>query len=486
MNSGIYKITNNLNHHFYIGQSIHIQKRWKEHKKSFMETKKHYTVLQKAFHKYGFENFSFEVIEECEPDKLNEREMFYIATLKPEYNMNMGGTGNKGYVVSDETKNLLRLLGRNQWASYDEQKRKTIIEKQLTGPRKGNHRSEETKKLLSEKTRNYFKRNGGMTEKQKKKISLALKGKLRPNDTRNFKSVVAISENGMKFFFQSILYASIILDIDKSSISHCLIGNRKQAGGFTWEYCSQETIHNWSRAELITARSAMHPDFQDEDIVQSIAKNRSYGVTDKGLIALARRSNTIKTIAAEPIHENDIFEVQLGMGRSLSHKIDIMKERGDIVGYYCLVELSNGGSQFKVMSKKDVENHRNKFSKAYDSKDANNIWNKNFDAMALKTVVIQALKLCPISIEAMDAVLREEKEDIKEDVSYDYTIVDAEPETVPETPAIEEKPKSKAKEQPKAETQQPSFDEQNGMTPEEEAMAEEAFDSAPENVNDIF
>ena len=47
----------------------------------------------------------------------------------------------------------------------------------------------------------------------------------------------------------------------------------------------------------------------------------------KGLIALARRSNTIKTIAAEPIHENDIFEVELGMGRNLSHKIDIMKER---------------------------------------------------------------------------------------------------------------------------------------------------------------
>ena len=91
----------------------------------------------------------------------------------------------------------------------------------------------------------------------------------------------------------------------------------------------------------------------------------------KGLIALARRSNTIKTIAAEPIHENDIFEVELGMGRKLSHKIDIMKERGEVIGYYCLVELCNGGSQFKVMSKKDVENHRNKFSKAYDVKFTN-------------------------------------------------------------------------------------------------------------------
>lgn len=208
----------------------------------------------------------------------------------------------------------------------------------------------------------------------------------------------------------------------------------------------------------------------------------------KGLIALARRSNTIKTIAAEPVHENDIFEVQLGMGRSLSHKIDIMKERGAIIGYYCLVELCNGGSQFKVMSKKDVENHRNKFSKAYDEKDSNNIWNKNFDAMALKTVVIQALKLCPISIEAMDAVMREEREDIK-DITDDveYTVSDVPAETT-ETPAIEE-PKEQPKE-PKPETKkepvQPSFDEMNGMTDEEMAAANAAFDSVPENPEDIF
>ena len=205
----------------------------------------------------------------------------------------------------------------------------------------------------------------------------------------------------------------------------------------------------------------------------------------KGLIALARRSNTIKTIAAEPIHENDIFEVELGMGRKLSHRIDIMKERGEIVGYYCLVELSNGGSQFKVMSKKDVENHRDKFSKAYNPKDPNNIWNKNFDAMALKTVVIQALKLCPISIEAMDAVTKEETQDIKDitiDTPVEYTISDVEPET----PAIENKTEPKkadSKPETKSETQE-VFDETNAMSPEEETAAEQAFNNT--NVNDIF
>ena len=209
----------------------------------------------------------------------------------------------------------------------------------------------------------------------------------------------------------------------------------------------------------------------------------------KGLIALARRSNTIKTIAAEPIHENDIFECEFASGRHIHHKPDIFKERGEVVGYYCLVELSNGGEQFKVMSKKDVEKHRDKFSKAFDPKDTNNIWNKNFDAMALKTVVIQTLKLCPISIEALDAVMKEENEDIKDFTDdVEYTVTDVEPETSVETPAIEEAPKTEKKEQPKAEPQQPSFDEMNAMTPEEESLAEQAFDAAQGNVDphDIF
>jgi recombination protein RecT len=218
----------------------------------------------------------------------------------------------------------------------------------------------------------------------------------------------------------------------------------------------------------------------------------------KGLIALARRSNTIKTIAAEPIHANDIFEVELGMGRKLSHKIDIMKERGEVIGYYCLVELCNGGSQFKVMSKKDVENHRNKFSKAYDPKDSSNIWNKNFDAMALKTVVIQALKLCPISIEAMDAVIKDERADLK-DVTEDieYTVSDIPAETVEETPAIEDKtnwaeaPKKMAekvnvgKPETKEPVQQPSFEEME-MTDEEMAQVDAAFEASSQNVGDIF
>ena len=223
----------------------------------------------------------------------------------------------------------------------------------------------------------------------------------------------------------------------------------------------------------------------------------------KGLIALARRSNTIKTIAAEAIHENDIFDCELASGRSIHHKIDIFKERGEVVAYYCLVELSNGGEQFKVMSKKEVEKHRDKFSKAYNPKDESNIWNKNFDAMALKTCVIQALKLCPISIEAMDAVTREEIEDTKDNITVDYTVSDAENETPEEVEIKAEipeiKPEVKAETKPIApEKKAPenntrampgAFSEQPTLTPEEESRLDEMFDDygePEEETGDIF
>lgn len=144
----------------------------------------------------------------------------------------------------------------------------------------------------------------------------------------------------------------------------------------------------------------------------------------KGLIALARRSNTIKTIACEIIHENDIVDVQLGCDRTLKHTFDFKKPRGAVVGYYCLIELTNGGIQFDIESVEEIKEHRAKFSKAYRPEDPNNIWNKNFDAMALKTCCIQALKLCPISIEALEAVRKEEIKDSKDESLSNYSDIE--------------------------------------------------------------
>lgn len=98
---GIYKITNNKNGKIYVGQSIDIYDRWKQHKyKAFNSKEKGYnSAIHLAFRKYGIENFSFEVIEECQQDKLDEKEQYWIKklnSLSPNgYNILLGGQKNR-------------------------------------------------------------------------------------------------------------------------------------------------------------------------------------------------------------------------------------------------------------------------------------------------------------------------------------------------------------------------------------------------------
>ena len=96
---GIYKITNKINGHSYIGQSVHIEKRMREHKLKYNWEREKNKTLYQAFQKYGIENFSFEIIEECEANILNIREQFWIAhynTYNNGYNMTCGGETNHG------------------------------------------------------------------------------------------------------------------------------------------------------------------------------------------------------------------------------------------------------------------------------------------------------------------------------------------------------------------------------------------------------
>lgn len=90
---GIYKITNNINHHCYIGQSVNIANRWKNEKiAAFNHLDHSYEYpLSRAIRKYGLQNFSFEILEECDTSKLNEREHYWIQQFNPEYNQTHGG-----------------------------------------------------------------------------------------------------------------------------------------------------------------------------------------------------------------------------------------------------------------------------------------------------------------------------------------------------------------------------------------------------------
>lgn len=103
----IYKITNNINQKVYIGQTIRDAKaRWKQHKQAmnYKNGPQYWNHLYSAMRLYGLENFTFEVIEECNDSILDEREIFWIAKYNSNdldcgYN-NTGGGQAAGKIIT--------------------------------------------------------------------------------------------------------------------------------------------------------------------------------------------------------------------------------------------------------------------------------------------------------------------------------------------------------------------------------------------------
>lgn len=93
---GIYKITNLSTKQSYIGQSVNIQDRIKQHIKCGLGIDaSHTNMLYNSMQKYGVWNFAFELIEQCSKEQLNEREKFYISLYQTDkfgYNMTQGGS----------------------------------------------------------------------------------------------------------------------------------------------------------------------------------------------------------------------------------------------------------------------------------------------------------------------------------------------------------------------------------------------------------
>ena len=111
----IYKFTNQINNKSYIGQTINPQQRYSSHK-SAINNKNHteyYTPLHEAFRKYGFENFTYEILaKDIENiDILNILEEYYIQYFNSYgnhgYNQDLGGK-NAEKPKSEITKEKLR------------------------------------------------------------------------------------------------------------------------------------------------------------------------------------------------------------------------------------------------------------------------------------------------------------------------------------------------------------------------------------------
>ena len=100
---GIYKITNLETGECYIGQSVDVKKRIYDHLKAAcgVDTPKD-NLLYQAMKKYGIENFSIELLQECTSQELNQKEKYYIELYQSHIYGYNKTSGNKTRVGIDK------------------------------------------------------------------------------------------------------------------------------------------------------------------------------------------------------------------------------------------------------------------------------------------------------------------------------------------------------------------------------------------------
>jgi recombination protein RecT len=162
----------------------------------------------------------------------------------------------------------------------------------------------------------------------------------------------------------------------------------------------------------------------------------------RGMIDLARRSGHIKSIQAQAVREGDEFEFEWGTQEKLRHVPG--QNRGEITHFYAYAQLKDGGVQFDVLTKGDVD----KIMSATQSKGNYGPWKDHYEQMGRKTLVRRLFNYLPVSIEMAEAAGLDSRADGGVDQGMD-AVLTGEYTVMPEqdAPQIEE-PQQEEEEEP--------------------------------------
>lgn len=125
----------------------------------------------------------------------------------------------------------------------------------------------------------------------------------------------------------------------------------------------------------------------------------------QGLMTLARNSGDISNIVPRVVYEGDEFSYHYGLDDALHHRpSDKVTDGAKPTHVYCKVRMKDGTTTFEVWSYAQIEAHRKRFSRAGED----GTWATDWAAMAKKTLIVQALKYSPKSVELSTAIALDE------------------------------------------------------------------------------
>jgi group I intron endonuclease len=217
----IYLVKNQQDKIVYIGQQIGT--------KYITEYKGSGLLLNRAYKKYGEGYFKREIIEYCDIDELNLKEILYIKQYNTKfphgYNLTEGGEGMKGYKYLPEK--CFNISEAKTGQKYPKEHGDKIRQYRLGKPQK----SETIAKISHTKA-----------SKHNIQPDLTLKGTHKSNSQKTILQYDL--QNNLLNEYQSAQEAGRCLGKSGNSIADCASGRQKTAYGFKWEYVVEDILKN--------------------------------------------------------------------------------------------------------------------------------------------------------------------------------------------------------------------------------------------------
>lgn len=174
----------------------------------------------------------------------------------------------------------------------------------------------------------------------------------------------------------------------------------------------------------------------------------------KGYLQLAIRSGQYKKLNVLPIKEGELESYD-----PLNEEIKVnliddeeKREKAKTIGYYAYFEYLNGFRKAMYWSREKMEAHAQKYSKGYAAHKGYTFWEKDFDAMACKTMLRQLISKWGImSIDMQTAYLADEgamSKDVGDFGTVDYVDTDATETAVPAQGEVVQEPEKPAESKP--------------------------------------
>lgn len=263
---GVYKVQNNVNSTIYIGSSIKVSNRIKQHLRDLRSNRHPNDKFQKNWNKYGEESFEFSILEYVDDVKfLLEREQYYLDTIlhadiDDEVFENIGlnltrrAENNLGYKLSEESKFKMSLAKAvkstrlyyidftNINPEYTCEITENFKSVDENNPFFGKKHTETTKEVMSSKKLGklnpWFGKKGCFSGK-KHSEETKYKMRMSHSGSNNTNSKKVLQYDLFGFLIKEWNSTGEVgreLKISQGNISSCCLGKQKTAYGYIWKY----------------------------------------------------------------------------------------------------------------------------------------------------------------------------------------------------------------------------------------------------------